>query len=102
MKPDYQKIFQDMLNYHFVEHDQALSDILKKGALTSIDVMQLNNRLFYKRKEQSSSAHKAYDKSSIKKILQYQRIHQLNNTELAKHFGISRNTIAKWKHIYNF
>lgn len=101
MKPDYQKIFQDMFKYNFVEHNQALSERLEKGPLTSIEVMQLNNRLFYKNKKQSS-IYKAYDKSSIKKILQYQKIHQLNNTELAKHFGISRNTIAKWKNIYSF
>jgi len=43
---------------------------------------------------------KSYDKNTILQILDYQKKHHLNNTELALHFKLSRNTVAKWKKIF--
>ena len=39
----------------------------------------------------------SFDQESILKILDYQKRHKCNNTELARHFKISRNTVASWK-----
>lgn len=44
--------------------------------------------------------HRSYDKKAVMEILEYQKKNRLNNTQVAEHFKMSRNTIAKWKQIF--
>ena len=44
--------------------------------------------------------HRSYSKSDILKILDYQKKNNLNNSQLANHFSLSRNTVAKWKRMF--
>lgn len=44
--------------------------------------------------------HRSYSKSDIIKILNHQKKNQLNNSQLARHFGLSRNTVTKWKRLF--
>ena len=48
----------------------------------------------------NSGKHRSYCKTTILKILDYQISHALNNTQLAQHFDVSRNTIAKWRRLF--
>lgn len=48
-----------------------------------------------------NKSHRAYSKEAIYKILEYQKKNCLNNTQLAKHFKLSRNTVTKWKILFN-
>lgn len=68
--------------------------ILSNDNLSSLDILALNNILFPDKK---SKKFKTYDKESIKQILDFQKKHQLNDSQLARHFGLSRNTISSWK-----
>ncbi len=45
---------------------------------------------------------KSYDRSAILQMLEYQKKHGLNNIQLAKHFKISRNSVAKWKKMFSY
>lgn len=76
--------------------------ILEKETLSELDVIKINSIIFTGNKsiEQFNSKLKAYHKTTILEILQYQKNNNLNNNQLADHFKLSRNTITKWKKIY--
>ncbi|WP_307453678.1 MULTISPECIES: helix-turn-helix domain-containing protein [Chryseobacterium] len=82
---------------------EACSDILQKSKLNTFDVINLQKKIFGSENAsigQFNQRHKSYDKSTIIKILDYQRKNSLNNSELAIHFRLSRNTVAKWKKLF--
>ena len=65
-----------------------------------MDVIHLNDTLFRnksKKTQEIDQTHRSYDKNTINWILNYQEKHQLNNTQLANHFKLSRNTVTNWK-----
>lgn len=45
--------------------------------------------------------YRSYDKATIIEILNYQKKNSLNNTQLSNHFKLSRNTVTKWKTLFN-
>ncbi|WP_080777846.1 hypothetical protein [Chryseobacterium phocaeense] len=94
--PDYKKIYQDILRKKYPEKTEACTTILKKKQLTSMDVVLLNEIIFGK-ESIINQPHKSYDCNTIHEILNFQIKNQLNNSQLAKHFKLSRNTILKWK-----
>ncbi|WP_159478991.1 helix-turn-helix domain-containing protein [Chryseobacterium sp. 18068] len=100
IKPDYQKIYMDLLKMKFPEKEKDCLPLLNKKNFSQLDVIKLENILFGTTKNDKSlnnGIHRSYDKSTIFKILDYQKKNNLNNSELAKHYGLSRNTVAKWK-----
>lgn len=100
--PNYNKIYRDLIETKFPENNEEYKEILQKK-LTTIDVMKLNDRLFYESScetLQFNQQHRFYDKYAVLEIIDYQKKNNLNNTQVAKHFKMSRNTIAKWKKIY--
>ena len=100
MTPDYQRIYTDILNKKFPEKIEECKGLLEKKDLTVIDILELDQRIFGKRAKAESSYNqkfRSYKIPDIKKILEYQTKYQLNNSQLANHFQLSRNTIAKWK-----
>ncbi len=100
MIPNYKKIYTDLLNKKYPEKKQACEAILNKSKIESLDVIRLNEIIFSRKRLEvlnKNQSFRSYDEETIVRILQYQKEHQLNNTELASHFKLSRNTVAKWK-----
>ena len=101
MQADYKKIYTDLILEKFPVKQIEYQSFLNKKKWNCLDVIQLNNLLFpNKAFENSSQKHKCYDKESILEILRYQKEKELNNSQLAKYFKLSRNTVALWKKKY--
>ncbi|NIF06693.1 helix-turn-helix domain-containing protein [Chryseobacterium sp. Tr-659] len=98
LQPNYKRIYIDLIEQKFPQKKNECIHILKKEQLTAIEVVMLNRILFGK--ENKKNHFKSYDITSIRTILKYQKENNLNNTHVAKHYGLSRNTVAKWKSKY--
>lgn len=89
-----------MINKEYPHLKNECEIILRKNRLSALDVIALSKIISGKVNNKSHSEnqkHRAYDKNSIIKILDYGQKQKLNNIHLARHFKISRNTVAKWK-----
>ncbi|PWN68846.1 transposase [Chryseobacterium phosphatilyticum] len=98
--PDYKKIYSDMISIKYPEKKEVCRIFLSKENLSVLDVITINNILFNtncRESTQFNQKHRSYDVSAISYILQYQKRNELNNSQVAKHFKVSRNTITKWK-----
>ena len=101
--PDYQKIYRDMIRIKYPEKEAACSAILKKRRVELMDIIRLNDIITGNKDEKTirnNQKLKSYDKKAIFQMLDYQKKHRLNNTQLARHFKLSRNTVAKWKQLF--
>ncbi|KAB1229503.1 helix-turn-helix domain-containing protein [Chryseobacterium viscerum] len=97
--PDYRRIYNDIIKEKYPEKKELCKSILEKKELSFLDIIKLNSLLFEEKNKERSVAnqrHKSYNISTIREILDYQRKNKLNNTQLAIHFKLSRNSIAKW------
>lgn len=102
-KPNYYQIYNDILTRKFPEKRLACETILRKKELDVMDILEINRLIFGSQDEETDSfnqQHRSYDKSDILKMLDYQKKHNLNNIQLAKHFRLSRNTVSKWKKMF--
>ncbi|MCT2409141.1 helix-turn-helix domain-containing protein [Chryseobacterium antibioticum] len=100
MLPDYKLIFTDIILKKHPAKELSCRTILKKDVISVLDVIKLNDLVFGtgdKTTSINNQKYRAYDESTIIDILKYQKRNKLNNSQLATHFKISRNTIAKWK-----
>ena len=95
-KPNYKQIYTDILDTKYLAKKENCKDILKKEELSAMDVLELNKRIFGETGNENQR-YRSYSKSDILEILDYQDENQLNNVELANHYRLSRNTVAKWK-----
>ncbi|MCS3529908.1 helix-turn-helix domain-containing protein [Chryseobacterium sp. JUb7] len=98
--PNYKQIYCDIINRKHPNKKIACETILKKEEVSILDVIKLNNIIFGMKDRETNTfdqQHRSYDEQSIKEILEYQEKNDLNNTQLANHFKLSRNTVAKWK-----
>lgn len=98
--PDYKKIYTDLINEKHPEKKEAFKIIFSKKDFSLLDVMTCSKMLLGKEDEDTFIFNQklhSFDQESILKILDYQKRHKCNNTELARHFKISRNTVASWK-----
>lgn len=98
--PNYKRIYCDLIDRKYPHKKKDCQQILAKERLTFLDVLELDELIFDKKVREDKEMdrkYRAYDKQTILKILDYQKKHQLNNTQVANHFKISRNTIAGWK-----
>jgi response regulator of citrate/malate metabolism len=102
--PNYHKIFQDIIAYDFPDVKKECKSILAKAKLTSSDIIALNKKIFKTQSNEKSENPKfrSYDRNTIAMVLEYQRKNMLNDTQLAEHFSISRNTIRKWRNNFLF
>lgn len=102
LKPNYIKIYTDLIAMKFPEKKDTCRVFLQKEFLTELDVIKLENIIFGKSvcKNNNNKKHRSYDKSTIQKILDFQKAKNLNNLQLAKHYGLSRNTVAKWRKMF--
>lgn len=98
--PNYKLIFTDILEKKYPEKTKNCEEILHKDNLSTLDILALNQIIFGitdKQSEEKKQKHRSYKKSDVFHILSYQKKNNLNNSQLAKHFKLSRNTICKWK-----
>ncbi|ASW74657.1 hypothetical protein IQ37_04590 [Chryseobacterium piperi] len=100
MRPNYSKIYQDMLQLEYPDKlkEPKIKELLKKLNTTE-DVLNLNERLFEQSREraQNNQKLKTYDKKTMLKLLQYQKKHGFSTSYMSKTYKISRTTIAKWR-----
>lgn len=100
---NYKALYTDMINKKFPEKTRLCQNILKKKKVSVLDAIKMNDLLFPQKSledEQFNQKHKSYMEDDIMKILDYQRKHNLTNTQIALKYKLSRNTVAKWKKIF--
>jgi len=98
MKPDYKRIFADIITMKYPGKESECKKLLSKDTLTVFDIIELNKKIFGEDLNDSiNQRHKSYTKKDIFQILEYQKKNRLNNSETARHFNLSRNTLAQWK-----
>lgn len=100
--PNYSLIYKNLITKKYPDKIEECYVFFKKEKFSTLDVIKLNKILFTTQSKHIISfdqKHRSYDKSSIMEILNYQKKNNLSNSQLAAHFSISRNTIAKWKKI---
>jgi hypothetical protein len=98
--PDYKRIYNDLVNEKYPEKKDALKTLLSKRHFSVLDVIACNNILIENVDRNTftfNQKHRSFDHQSILEILDYQKKYGCSNSEVAKHFKLSRNTIAKWK-----
>jgi hypothetical protein len=99
-RPDYKRIYTDLINLKYPEKKDVCNQLLSKGSLSTLDIIEINEILFShnsKENREFNQSHRSYSKSTIFQILEYQKKNKLNNSQLARHFKLSRNTIMKWR-----
>lgn len=102
-KPNYRRIFIDILYIKYPDKKESCEKFLIKNQFSAIDIIEINKKIFGNEKYYHfDQKHKSYNKSDILKILNYQKKNQLNNTQLANHFRMSRNTVTKWKKKFGY
>ena len=99
---NYQQIFRDILDTKYPEKKKVCIPLLQKENLSAMDIVKINTKIFgiSRENETSNQKHRSYHKSDILKILNYQKKHNCNNSQLANHFKLSRNTVTKWKKMF--
>lgn len=100
LEPDYKAIYTDVLIQKFPNKIEACEFILKRRKLSVTDILTLNKKIFGIDNNIHNQKHRSYGRSDILQILDYQKKHKLNNSQLARHFNLSRNTVAKWKKLF--
>lgn len=101
LKPDYKRIYNDLIDRKYPEKKIEFKSMLEKKTLSTLDIIKLNQRIFGEKEDFIlNQKHRSYDKTAILEILDYQKINKLNNKQLALKFNMSRNTIGKWKKIF--
>lgn len=102
MKPDYKRIYSDILDKKFPEKRKNYHHFFSKDYFTTIDVLKINNEIFATENDiqkRINQKHRSYQMGDILQILEFQKKHKLSNIALANYFKLSRNTVAKWKRI---
>jgi len=102
-KPNYIKIFEDIIAKECPERRPEFANYLSKENLSIIDVIKLNNKIFGVSNKETldfNQKHRSYDSETIIQMLTYQEEQKLNNVQLANHFRLSRNTVSKWRRLY--
>lgn len=102
--PNYKKIYTDIIDLKFPEKKKRCERLINKKALSYLDILALNKIIFDDIENHEDlntrQVFHSYDESSILHILDYQKKHKLNNSQVAKYFKLSRNSVAKWKRIF--
>ncbi|KQS91834.1 hypothetical protein ASG21_05075 [Chryseobacterium sp. Leaf394] len=101
MKPNYTRIYLDLIKYR--QKENLVSDsVLKKiyNIKMANDIFEIERALFGNNNFADNQKLKSYDETTVKIVLNHQRKNKLSNLELSNKYKISRNTIAKWKKIY--
>lgn len=103
IRPDYNRIYSDVLKKKYPHKIKECEALLNKENLSAIDIIELNLKIFGRNDLKGvdvNQKHRSYSSSDILYILNYQKKNKLNNSQLSIHFKLSRNTITKWKRIF--
>ncbi len=103
MKPNYKNIYTHILLKKFPHKQQSCLSILNKTDLSDLDVIELNKMIFGQKSqetERQNQKYRSYNKTTILEILDYKKKNNLNDSQLADHFNLSRNTVSKWKKMF--
>src|SRR5690606_40054197 len=103
MTPNYKNIYSDIINRKYPHKKKRCKRILEKDQLTFLDVLELDELIFEKKSremKEMDQKYRSYDKSTILEILEYQKKHKLNNTEVANHCNMIRYTISRWQKMF--
>ena len=100
--PNYKQIYTDIINKKHPQKKMECQNILEKQIVSTIDIIELNRKIFgtERETEQFNHKHRSYSKTDIFRILDYQKKYNLNNSQLSSHFKLSRNTVAKWRKMF--
>ncbi|MCQ9638094.1 helix-turn-helix domain-containing protein [Chryseobacterium sp. WG14] len=100
--PDYNKIYTDILVKKFPHKYEECQSLLQKEILSALDIITLNKKIFGRdiSRVRRSQKHRSYSKSDILEMLDYQKKHKFNNSQLARHFYLSRNSVMRWKKMF--
>ena len=98
--PNYSRIYTDLVSSKFPSLFEELKSILTKKRLSNMDIINLNKKLFGKEELENNNRLRSYSKKDIFEILDFQKKKNLNNTQVAEHFHMSRNTVAKWRRMF--
>ncbi|MBL1220626.1 helix-turn-helix domain-containing protein [Chryseobacterium sp. L7] len=101
--PDYKRIYMEIINENYPKKKKICQSILNKKELSVLDILKLNALIFNKEEKETIKSNqqlRSYDKTAIGEILEFQKNNNLNNSQLALHFKLSRNTITKWKKLF--
>ena len=104
LKPDYRRIYMDIIDRKNPGKKEECTSLLSKDELSVLDILELNRRIFgnvVQNTEIANQRFRSYQESDILEILTFQKKNKLNNSQLAQHFKTSRNTIAKWKKLFS-
>ncbi|MEG1590364.1 helix-turn-helix domain-containing protein [Chryseobacterium sp.] len=100
MRPNYNRIYQDLLQQHYPEKLECpkIKEHLDRLDSTE-EILKLNQRLFKQNKETSKTNQqlKTYDKKTMMKLLAYQKKHDFSTSFMSRKYNISRTTFSKWK-----
>lgn len=102
-RPDYKKIFDDIIKKKCPEREEEFKYYFLKNQFSIMDVITLTSKIFKLNDKDTldfNQKHRSYDYRTILKMLEYQQKERLNNTQLANHFNLSRNTVSKWRRLY--
>ena len=85
---NYKQIYSDILDKKFPEKSLECYSILNKRNLSAIDIIELNKRIFKDNKETEhiNQKYRSYNKSDILKILDYQKITQIQQQPIGTPF----------------
>lgn len=102
-QPNYKRIYSDIIDQKFPHKKLECKKLLEKKILFAIDIMELNKRIFGIQDQDAKNMNqklRSYKPSDILYILDYQKNHKMNNLQVAEHFGLSRNTMTKWRRAF--
>lgn len=102
-KPNYRAIYTDIVNNKFPHKRSKFQFYLDKENWSTIDIIKLNQEIFGVNDKVLTSFNqtlRSYKKEDIIRILDFQKKNHLNNSQVASHFNMSRNTVAKWKKMF--
>lgn len=98
-KPNYKKIYNDYILKNIPEKLSEFDFFFQKEDISSLDVIKINKIIFGN--GGGSIKNRSYDKTDILFILNHQKDKNLNNSQLAAHFNLSRNTVARWRKLFS-
>ncbi|PWN65941.1 AsnC family protein [Chryseobacterium oncorhynchi] len=102
-QPNYKRIYSDIIDRKFPHKKAECKKLLEKKMLSAIDIMELNKKIFETKDRDIKKMNqklRSYNTSDILRILDYQKNNRMNNLQVAEHFGLSRNTMTKWRRIF--
>lgn len=100
-KPNYRRIYSDIIKIKYPDKKETCETLLFKTHLSSMDILEINKKIFETENSNNlNQKHRSYNTTDIFSILDYQKNNKLNNSQVANHFNMSRNTIAKWRKLF--